>query len=76
MKNVVSINVLNVKKIKCAVNLITETTGASCEVRCGSARIAKMTLASTEDDVWKNIDPDDIWVLDKLILSRKLGYNC
>lgn|GEM_PF-2500480 len=56
--------------------MITETTGASCEVRCGFARIAKMTLASTEDDVWKNIDPDDIWILDKLILSRKLGYNC
>ena len=29
-----------------------------------------------EDQVWQNIDPDDIWVLDKLILSRKLGYNC
>lgn len=29
-----------------------------------------------EDVVWKTIDSDDIWVLDKLILSRKLGYNC
>ncbi len=29
-----------------------------------------------EDRVWKNIDPDDIWVLDKLILSRKMYYNC
>ena len=29
-----------------------------------------------EDSVWKTIDPDDIWLLDKLILSRKLGYNC
>jgi len=29
-----------------------------------------------EDTVWKNIDPNDIWVLDKLILSRKLGYTC
>jgi hypothetical protein len=29
-----------------------------------------------EDTVWKTIDPNDIWVLDKLILSRKLGYNC
>lgn len=27
-----------------------------------------------EDTVWKNIDPNDIWVMDKLILSRKLGY--
>lgn len=29
-----------------------------------------------EDTVWQTIDPDDIWVLDKLILSRKLGYTC
>lgn len=29
-----------------------------------------------EDIVWKTIDPDDIWVMDKLILSRKLGYIC
>jgi len=29
-----------------------------------------------EDIVWQTIDPDDIWVLDKLILSRKLGYTC
>lgn len=28
-----------------------------------------------EHTVWKTIDPDDIWVLDKLILSRKLNYN-
>lgn len=31
---------------------------------------------SAEDQVWKVIDPNDIWVLDKLILSRKLGYTC
>lgn len=31
---------------------------------------------SAEDLVWKTIDPDDIWVLDKLILSRKLEYTC
>jgi hypothetical protein len=29
-----------------------------------------------EDFVWKSISADDIWILDKLILSRKLGYNC
>lgn len=29
-----------------------------------------------EDKVWKNINPDHIWVMDKLILSRKLGYVC
>jgi len=31
---------------------------------------------SAEDLVWKTADPDDLWVMDKLILSRKLGYNC
>lgn len=30
----------------------------------------------TEEDVWNTISPDDLWVLDKLILSRKLGYSC
>lgn len=29
-----------------------------------------------ENQVWKNIDPDDIWVMDKLILSKKMYYNC
>ena len=29
-----------------------------------------------EDKVWKTIDPEHIWVMDKLILSKKLGYNC
>ena len=29
-----------------------------------------------EEEVWKNVDPDDIWVMDKLILSRKMYYNC
>ena len=31
---------------------------------------------TAEDLVWYNINPDHIWVMDKLILSRKLGYNC
>jgi hypothetical protein len=31
---------------------------------------------TAEDLVWQTIDPDDIWALDKLILSRKLYYNC
>lgn len=35
-----------------------------------------MTPDSAEDFVWKTVDPDDIWVMDKLILSRKLGYVC
>jgi hypothetical protein len=29
-----------------------------------------------EDIFWKTADPDDLWVVDKLILSRKLGYQC
>lgn len=29
-----------------------------------------------EETVWKTADPDDLWVLDKLILSKKLNYNC
>ena len=33
-------------------------------------------MITAEDVVWKTIDPDDIWVLDKLILSRKMYYNC
>ena len=29
-----------------------------------------------EDIYWKTADADEIWVYDKLILSRKLGYKC
>jgi hypothetical protein len=29
-----------------------------------------------EEAVWTTIDPNDMWVLDKLILSKKLGYRC
>lgn len=29
-----------------------------------------------EDKVWKTINPDYMWVMDKLILSSKLGYIC
>ncbi len=29
-----------------------------------------------EDLVWKTIDPDHMWVLDKLILAKKLNYIC
>jgi len=27
-------------------------------------------------DVWEFIDPDDLWIYDRLILSKKLGYYC
>lgn len=29
-----------------------------------------------EDKVWKTMHPDYLWVMDKLILSKKLGYKC
>lgn len=29
-----------------------------------------------DTDVWHNVDTQDLWVFDKLILSRKLGYLC
>lgn len=36
-----------------------------------------MTYEDTLEDVfWKTAEPEDLWVCDKLILSRKLGYNC
>lgn len=33
-------------------------------------------MEHAEDLVWKTADPNDLWVLDKLILSKKLNYNC
>ena len=30
---------------------------------------------SEEDRVWQNCNPDELWVMDKLILARKLGYK-
>jgi len=29
-----------------------------------------------DSDVWEFIDVEDLWIYDKLILSRKLGYHC
>lgn len=29
-----------------------------------------------DDAIWPSVDPEDLWIYDKLILSRKLGYNC
>ena len=29
-----------------------------------------------DTDVWDFIEPDDLWIYDKLILSRKLGHRC
>jgi len=29
-----------------------------------------------DKDVWEFIKPDDLWIYDKLILSKKLGYSC
>lgn len=29
-----------------------------------------------DKDFWYTTDPDDLWLFDKLILSKKLGYSC
>jgi|TARA_Y100000296_G_C5143954_1_gene242628 hypothetical protein len=29
-----------------------------------------------EEEAWHNCHPDDAWIFDKLILSKKLGYQC
>jgi hypothetical protein len=31
---------------------------------------------TAEDRVWRTLNPDDMWILDKLILSKKMGYMC
>jgi hypothetical protein len=33
-------------------------------------------VKTLDEDVWHTIDPDDLWVYDKLILARKMGYVC
>jgi hypothetical protein len=30
----------------------------------------------TEEEVWNTADPRDLWILDKLVLSKRLGYVC
>jgi hypothetical protein len=30
----------------------------------------------TEEEVWNTADPRDLWILDKLVLSKRLGYTC
>lgn len=44
----------------------------------GSTRLKKkMELDDSPEDLyWKTADPEELWVMDKLILSRKLGYKC
>jgi len=31
---------------------------------------------NTEDEVWRDLSPEHMWIYDKLILSKKLGYTC
>jgi hypothetical protein len=31
---------------------------------------------NTEDKVWADLSPEHMWIYDKLILSKKLGYTC
>lgn len=33
-------------------------------------------LNSSEDIAWTNTDIEDLWIYDKLILSKKMGYVC
>lgn len=35
-----------------------------------------MNIKCTEEYSWKVCEPEDLWIFDKLILSKKLGYNC
>ena len=33
-------------------------------------------MEDLEGKAWRNCNPDDLWIFDKLIVSRKLGYVC
>ena len=33
-------------------------------------------MLETDDLTWLNCHPEDLWIFDKLILSRVLGYTC
>jgi len=33
-------------------------------------------MIKEDDETWFETNLDDLWIYDKLILSRKLGYNC
>ena len=33
-------------------------------------------MLMTDSTVWQELEREDLWVYDKLILSKKLGYNC
>lgn len=33
-------------------------------------------MISSDDIIWKECHPEDLWIFDKLILSRVLGYTC
>lgn len=36
-----------------------------------------VTNPDTQEDIaWLNTDPEDIWIFDKLILARRMGYEC
>lgn len=33
-------------------------------------------ITISDCDVWHTIDPDDLWLFDKLLLAKKMGYSC
>ena len=41
-----------------------------------SKSIRKFFNAMEDDDAWLSCHHDDLWIFDKCILSRKLGYTC
>jgi hypothetical protein len=39
-------------------------------------KLYEVVKPDAEDLYWRSPKADDLWALDKLILSKKLGYNC
>lgn len=46
--------------------------------RAGSSPASGTNYGVTMDDIdcWNTVDPADLWVTDKLILAKRLGYLC
>jgi len=42
----------------------------------GHGKMSSVYDDSLEDIYWRSADPNELWVMDKLILSRKLKYIC
>jgi hypothetical protein len=43
----------------------------------GNGQTVESNKVSDDEDIaWQTTDPEDLWIFDKLILSRYLGYMC